>query len=135
MRLLSKKVVDDKKKREEIKWNSNLDGLRRMSASLEEKIRLSTLNLSAEKIREIEQYQQFRRELEEKKQVLLREHAEWQDKIDQMTEIIDNIQHRGDALNEKEYLLEEKGRNLADRERFILASERRMTYVDPHNKA
>lgn len=126
MNLLSSKEVVERRKREESEWIGKIHGLRRLHSTLLENIRVSKLNLTEEKEREVAEFHQFQQDMQKKRTVILSEHEGWRQRIENMSGIIDGVQVREDALNEREYKLNEKERNLNDRERIILAGEKHL---------
>lgn len=130
MNLLTTKQVSESRRKEESAWAAKIDALRRSCAVLQEKIRLAKLDLPEEKEREVAAFQQFQRDMQKQKEVILLEHQEWREKIRSLEDVVDGIQAREDALNEKSHLLDERRRRLDDRERVILSAERRLAQLE-----
>lgn len=128
MRLLSAKEVEKRKEVEGFSVQSKLKKLRGEVVFLENKIRLLKKDLPSEKQKIVQDFQVFCAQIEQKKSEKMKELRFVEDKITEIQDIVDGLILKEDRLKSIEVELKEKERVLNDRERFILASEKRAIY-------
>lgn len=123
MKLLAQKDAKASiKKDNESLLESNLR-LRRLEKNVLDRLNLAKLNYDPEKVKALEDFDRFCKEIQEKKSKLLAEYVQIEKMVETKKDIYYGLIEKQDVLLEEAYQMEEKHKKLDLRESFVVSLE------------
>lgn len=119
MKLLTPSLARSKKKLENEGLVESNIRLRKYHKDITQKLNNIKEDYEPEKLNKLREFETFCRDLDVKRETLLKELAQWQKLLADTKEIYYGYIVKADELAEKEYLIEEENKKLNLREAFI----------------